>query len=170
MPCSSELTRATPFTPAAVVGVELLSSPPDWLITISATITATAAKPARARYCVRRFLASCASASCDSAAWRSARRRSLSLSLPSMRGLYLWSTQLPARVREGAGGGDTQRQRHDNRAPHAPLADRVDHEERQVRQVGTEANPDQGGEEPADPPRVARPERRHQQDDVAEDP
>jgi hypothetical protein len=60
-------TWAAPVTLAG--GLEPPLLPPDWLITIRITITATAANAARARYWMRRLRAS-REASCDSAAWR----------------------------------------------------------------------------------------------------
>src|SRR5262245_539352 len=48
MPLSSELTCETPATFEG--GLEPPSPPPDWLITISPTITATAPNPASVRY------------------------------------------------------------------------------------------------------------------------
>src|SRR5262249_3476476 len=124
MPLSSELTCETPATFEG--GLEPPSPPPDWLITISPPITATAPHPASVRYWTRRLRASAAPASWDSAACRSVRRRSRSSCLPSMRGLYLRCAEVLPRVGEGAGRGHRQGERHQHRAGDAPLADRVD--------------------------------------------
>ena len=57
MPLSCALTCCAPWTLEGVPPPPL-SSPPDWLITIRATITASAAKPPMIRYWMRRFRAS----------------------------------------------------------------------------------------------------------------
>src|SRR4029079_9317047 len=120
MPLSWVSTWAAPVT---LEGVLEPPPPPDWLITIRATITAPAANPAKARYWTRRLRARSAATSWDSWACRWVRRRSLSPRFPSMRGLYRRRAQVPPGVGEGAGRRDRQGERHQDGARHAPLAD-----------------------------------------------
>src|SRR5262245_1755099 len=168
-PASWALTCCAPLTFEGVPPPPSSSLPPDWLITIRATITAAAANPAMIRYWSRRLRAS-SSACWDSTAWRSARRRSRSCRLPAMPGLYLGGGELTSGVGERPRCRDGQRERHQDRAGDAPLADRVDHEQLQIGQVEAEAETDQRREEAAEAARVTREGGRGEQQRVAEDP
>src|SRR5215210_5935328 len=66
--------------------------------------------------------------------------------------------------------GEEKRGRHEDGARHAPLAEGVDHEELEPREIGAEEDADEGDEQAEERPTLALEQRRQQQPRVAGEP
>src|SRR5262245_16240934 len=148
---------------------------------MSTTTTQMAKNAAPLPYCIRRrrrsFVCSWASRairsarSCSFCSFREAMRPlTLTTNLKRIYGRAGPSGQLRSGVGESPCGVGHEQQRHQHGTCNAPLADRVDHEELEVGQIGAEAEADQRQEKATEPSRIARNPGGSQEQDVADDP